>query len=86
MSTLSVNLEGSILNGGATYLNGGPGTGAPYLNGGPGTGIHTLMNGGPGTGVHTICNGSMSTLPRYGGNDGNHLLRELGDIDEQVSL
>ncbi|XP_023346092.1 uncharacterized protein LOC111715073 [Eurytemora carolleeae] len=46
----------------------------------------TLMNGGSTAlngGIHTISNGAISTLPRYM-NGGNHLPRDLGDIEEQV--
>ena len=86
---VSLNLEAA--SGGGSVLNGGIG-GYPYLNGGPPGTLHA----GGGGGIHTICNGSISTLPRYSaaavavaaGNDagggGNQLLRDLGDIDEQV--
>ena len=89
-SMVSLNLEAA--SGGGSVLNGGIG-GYPYLNGGPPGTLHA----GGGGGIHTICNGSISTLPRYSaaaaavaaaGNDagggGNQLLRDLGDIDEQV--
>ena len=48
----------------------------------------TLMNGGSTAlngGIHTISNGAISTLPRYM-NGGNHLPRDLGDIEEQVQV